>query len=58
MIEAARVDRDLVPAMNGIALGMMLGKQRRGLVAVEKLPERVTKVLILSFQGGREGRER
>ena len=58
MIETARVDRDLVPTMNGIASRMMVGKRRSGLIAIEKLPESVAEGLILSLDGGREGRER
>ena len=58
MIETARIDRDLVPTMNGTGSRLMEGKRRSGLIALETLPEGVAEALIVSLDGGREGRER
>ncbi len=58
MIETARVDRDLVPTMNGIGSGVGERKRRSGLIAIETLPESVAEALILCLDDGRERRDR
>ena len=58
MIETARIDRDLVPTMNGISVQVILGQQRRRLIAIELRPKRVAETLLLPLNRGAERRER
>ena len=57
MIETSCIDRDLVPTMDGIARHMRERKRRHGLGSIEKRPESVAEVLILSAGYGHERRE-